>query len=352
KCPWRSRQRLMDSIKDLNPQNAVEFLNAAFDKLSLGEAADKGHLLDEAISHYDTFMGHVNLFLTSPVCELYSEEVNPGDLRALLAGVRVRLDRLNKMRAIRDKPPVPGAIPLTGPGAAASVNPEAAQALADRAVQGSEAAATEGALNEAAQRLTAELRRVSLEQLSSTKDFPVTTDADTQARTGGGGRPAAAAAPGSAPTPSGPLRQQHCANCGMLGHWGSGCSSGPKDIQTANLPIVAAAGMPTATASIDPDLAKCAPPAVSAVDSASASVSVPASQGSGAVGLVPSVMAASDSGSAWSDAQSGAGGGGQAAVVLGPPPSLQRCSRCRKVLYCSVRCQRAHWTQHKPVCRN
>ena len=29
---------------------------------------------------------------------------------------------------------------------------------------------------------------------------------------------------------------------------------------------------------------------------------------------------------------------------------LKRCSRCRVVVYCSVECQRSHWTQHKIVC--
>ncbi len=30
--------------------------------------------------------------------------------------------------------------------------------------------------------------------------------------------------------------------------------------------------------------------------------------------------------------------------------NLKRCSRCRAVIYCSVDCQRAHWTQHKITC--
>ena len=32
------------------------------------------------------------------------------------------------------------------------------------------------------------------------------------------------------------------------------------------------------------------------------------------------------------------------------PPKLLRCSRCRSVSYCSLECQRAHWTQHKSNC--
>jgi hypothetical protein len=27
------------------------------------------------------------------------------------------------------------------------------------------------------------------------------------------------------------------------------------------------------------------------------------------------------------------------------------CSRCHAVVYCSVACQKAHWTIHKKVCR-
>ena len=29
---------------------------------------------------------------------------------------------------------------------------------------------------------------------------------------------------------------------------------------------------------------------------------------------------------------------------------LQRCSRCKKVTYCSEKCQKAHWKLHKPSC--
>ena len=29
---------------------------------------------------------------------------------------------------------------------------------------------------------------------------------------------------------------------------------------------------------------------------------------------------------------------------------LMRCSRCKKVFYCNVDCQRAHFKQHKLVC--
>jgi hypothetical protein len=32
--------------------------------------------------------------------------------------------------------------------------------------------------------------------------------------------------------------------------------------------------------------------------------------------------------------------------------NLKRCSRCRTVVYCSVECQRGHWTLHKTVCTN
>ncbi|EFX74461.1 hypothetical protein DAPPUDRAFT_251928 [Daphnia pulex] len=32
--------------------------------------------------------------------------------------------------------------------------------------------------------------------------------------------------------------------------------------------------------------------------------------------------------------------------------NLKRCSRCRTVVYCSVECQRGHWTLHKTVCIN
>ncbi|KAK4116597.1 hypothetical protein N656DRAFT_701743 [Canariomyces notabilis] len=31
-------------------------------------------------------------------------------------------------------------------------------------------------------------------------------------------------------------------------------------------------------------------------------------------------------------------------------PSLQRCSRCRTISYCSRDCQVAHWSVHKPAC--
>lgn len=27
-----------------------------------------------------------------------------------------------------------------------------------------------------------------------------------------------------------------------------------------------------------------------------------------------------------------------------------RCSRCRKVFYCSQKCQKAHWSKHKQTC--
>ncbi|GIL52489.1 hypothetical protein Vafri_8354, partial [Volvox africanus] len=344
-----------DSLKRLTPQNAIDFLNTAFDELSLAEAADKGHQLDEAISHYDAFLERINLFLTSSICELYAGEVNPGDLRAIMPGVRVRLDRLNNLRAIRNKPPIPGAIPLTGPGAAASVAPEAAQALADIAAQGSSVAATEGAVHEAAQRLAAELQRVAVEQLSISGESLVNTDSGNpeQARTSGrGATAAAAAAAGTAPPPFRPLAQQCCANCGTLGQWGSGCSRGPRDIQTAAQPLVAEANMPTAAASMDATLVEFAPASVSPAYSAGVSASAPVSLEPGAVGSVLNAITAPNSDSAWSDGQSGAGIGGEAAVILDPSPSLLRCSRCRKVLYCSARCQRAHWPQHKPLCCN
>jgi hypothetical protein len=32
--------------------------------------------------------------------------------------------------------------------------------------------------------------------------------------------------------------------------------------------------------------------------------------------------------------------------------NLKRCSRCRSIFYCSVECQRGHWTQHKNECKN
>ena len=32
--------------------------------------------------------------------------------------------------------------------------------------------------------------------------------------------------------------------------------------------------------------------------------------------------------------------------------NLKRCSRCRSIFYCSVECQRGHWTQHKNDCKN
>ncbi len=32
--------------------------------------------------------------------------------------------------------------------------------------------------------------------------------------------------------------------------------------------------------------------------------------------------------------------------------NLKRCSRCRSIFYCSVECQRGHWTEHKNVCKS
>eukprot|EP00808_Paulinella_micropora_P022728 g12963.t1 len=32
-------------------------------------------------------------------------------------------------------------------------------------------------------------------------------------------------------------------------------------------------------------------------------------------------------------------------------PGLLRCARCHVVFYCTIHCQRAHWGEHKPLCR-
>jgi len=35
---------------------------------------------------------------------------------------------------------------------------------------------------------------------------------------------------------------------------------------------------------------------------------------------------------------------------LPPPPSMQRCSRCQKVYYCSRACQKQQWKEHREFC--
>lgn len=57
---------------------------------------------------------------------------------------------------------------------------------------------------------------------------------------------------------------------------------------------------------------------------------------------------------------------GRQEVVVNPPKShrcnhcckirgehgqLQRCTQCRSVWYCSVRCQKSHWPEHKVLCQ-
>jgi hypothetical protein len=32
------------------------------------------------------------------------------------------------------------------------------------------------------------------------------------------------------------------------------------------------------------------------------------------------------------------------------PNCIQKCSRCKKVYYCTKECQKSHWTEHKKVC--
>jgi hypothetical protein len=68
-------------------------------------------------------MGRFDAFLASPVAGVLGSQglVNPRELSQLLPGVRLRLQRLLKLR---DTPPVPGAIPLSGPNAAASLERE------------------------------------------------------------------------------------------------------------------------------------------------------------------------------------------------------------------------------------
>lgn len=38
-------------------------------------------------------------------------------------------------------------------------------------------------------------------------------------------------------------------------------------------------------------------------------------------------------------------------VIEGEPKTFRRCSRCGYALYCSVDCQKAHWREHKKMCR-
>lgn len=367
----------MDSLRNLTHSNAVEFLNTAFEALSSAEAADKGHRLDEAVIHYKEFMQGAQTFLTSPVCALYGNAINSAELHAMLPGVKLRLERLLKIRAIRDVPPIPGAILLTGPGAAASISREVEHSFADKAAE--TAAATkfqaDAAIHHMEHELAAEMLRAS-EAATISANLKVTAHAKTQGLAKAGipdGMEAAASRSIAYTDPScapfGSKLLQRCHACGVPGHCGGGVGTSssspaanhaapsvmnPAAITTLNVSPGSAATESTLagdTEELSPSASRMAKPTGEARLSANAEVAMVAGGGgSSEVAVGATEAAGGDSSGVEPEASiGGAACSGDLSALWGP--QLLRCGRCRQVLYCSPQCQRSHWSRHKAVCR-
>ncbi|KAG2501759.1 hypothetical protein HYH03_000259 [Edaphochlamys debaryana] len=229
-------------IPELTPVNAVDYLNDAFSELQLAEAADKAHRLDDALLHYGAALTRLNAFLASPIAAMLGKGgiVNPIEIQQIVPGVRLRYERLTKARTIRDAPaapPVPGAIPLTGPGAVASLQPEVAQSVAERAAAAAAAAGaaedSDEARREAARKLEAELLQAAgLGAARSGGDAGAGGEGSRGAAGGGagegrGGEAAGPAASGSAAACEdlAGSATQRCAACGLAGRWSEAAAS-------------------------------------------------------------------------------------------------------------------------------
>ncbi|KAG2451266.1 hypothetical protein HYH02_003873 [Chlamydomonas schloesseri] len=303
----------------LTSANAVEFVSAAFDDLDAAESADRGQRLDEAVEKYARAISSINEFLAAPFAGNFSGFIEPSELRSMLPGVQLRLDRLRKMQQVRDAPPVPGAIPLTGPNAAVSLSTEDAHDVAARAA----AAAAAKSCHRAPAAAPA--------AASSSKGPPGVPDAGA----GPGGDAAALFGPGSAAGAGAADQQRETA----------------QRLEQELLRVAGAAGAASQPGATSPAAAVTTAPAAKEAGSAASEATRAAATeqqqqqkqqgGPGAGGGASLQCAACGLPGRWGEA------GG--AVPAGPA-SLLRCGRCRAAFYCSKECQKQDWGKHKSDC--
>ncbi|PNW72015.1 hypothetical protein CHLRE_16g686002v5 [Chlamydomonas reinhardtii] len=296
-------------------------MTAAFDDLDAAEAADRAQNLDEAVEKYSRAIASITEFLKAPFAGDFSGFIEPSELRSMLPGVQLRLGRLKKMQQVRDAPPVPGAIPLTGPNAAVSLSPEDAADVAARAAAAAAAKA----------------RRPPPPAAGK---GPGPSAAGDTAALFGAGSAAAAAGAGA----------------------GAGARAADEERATAErlqqelLRVAGAAGAAAGAG------AAAAPAAASAGKKSVAGTTSAVAEARAGAGVAAAGQEEGSSGAGLGAAQQCAGcglqgrwregfSGGAPAASTAAPPSLLRCGRCRAVFYCSRECQKQHWSKHKLACR-
>ncbi len=216
--------------------------------------------------------------------------------------MQLRLQRLLKMRQIRDTPPVPGAIPLTGPNAGASLEPEAAGNIAKMA-------AAAAAAKAAASKAGADTVGRTMHGAAGSGE-----GAEGQREGGSGG-----AAEGTAQRLEAELLRSATApgESGVEGELGKSVTA-------------AAVAAPPSREGSQPHAAACC----------------------GFCGKPGVFPAAAQPVGKLSEGQGGPQEGagnvqGQGEVQL---PRLLRCGGCREAFYCSPSCQRSAWPAHKATC--
>jgi hypothetical protein len=204
-------------------------ISSAYDDLDKANAADKGQQLEEALDRYTSFAHAVDQVLASPFIDLNLGLDLPG-IRTTAASVRERFKRLQDLKARHGAPPVPGAIPLTGPNAAASLHPEDIPAVAQRAAQA--AAARSGVAADKAVAASVEAGLVHAvagsaaaapphTQHAPIVQLPAVTPECAACGTAGVWRPKAAASSGLAAENGGGLLR--CGGCGRAFYCSPAC---------------------------------------------------------------------------------------------------------------------------------